>query len=280
MRDVDLRLAISYVPGAVCLLKIAVLELSLLLAESPSGSGFVVIGAMLWLDSHYQSPIAIVDCNSLLCSIYGSRFVHQVRDGQSHGLTEAAQASLLSVSIAAIWSLMCVYTILTHIGWVTDKRSTRGVRCSMEMSCVFISTLAFCTWTEESILLRLARVFFFGVFCLLWRYAIDLRDLRGCAQGQLRVPITILFLPMLYTPLLVTIIFWLVNSALFCSYFVGVPGTGSTSQFSKMHEEIILPTVEEEGPTLHESLGLDEPSHEALEKLLRDAKARSAYTSV
>ena len=71
MRDVDLRLAVAYVPGCVCLLKVVLLEVLLMAADQVGVQGwYVCLCLVLWLDWHYQAKEAvIVDTSSVRHSV-------------------------------------------------------------------------------------------------------------------------------------------------------------------------------------------------------------------
>ena len=269
MRDVDLRLAVSYLPAGLCLVKIIVLELALLMAEHAGTSSLVVIGMLIWLDRHHQCDLSIVDANNLLSSLYYAHVVNHVRDTLYFAIPHVQYLSMCEFSLCIVWTCMCLYTTACRLGILTESRSMKGARVSLEITCFYISCLAFCSWVQESMTMRIGRVVFFTCLCLFWRYAVDLQDLRCSVVGKLKIPISVLFLPVLYISSLLAVMFGMANCVLFCIRFLKLP-----SRLGSGSDDVSLAPILEHIPIRDETSQAQDVSHESLEQMLRDAKAR------
>lgn len=264
MRDVDLRLAVAYVPGCVCVLKVVLLEVLLMVADQFGVDGwYVAVCLVLWLDWHYQAKEAvIVDTSSVLCWIYFSCVVNRLRVIMG----SSGDISLLFMSVSVCWVCMCLYALASHLGVVLYNPSLRGLRVSLESTCVLVSCVAFCPWSKELRVLRFCRGVLFALLCVIWLYAVDLRDGRAdpFAAKTIRIHTVILFLPILFTDLYVSVIFLICVCSLL-GYSLAQSQTLSCGEeytvlsSSSAAETPATPPIE---------------SMESLEQMLREARAR------
>ena len=269
MRDVDLSLAVSYVPGAVCLLKMSVLLFLLWVASFQGENWYGVLGMLLWLDRHYQSEFSIVDTNNLLLSLYASYIIHILRDS---GSIVRDHSSLLESALTLLWCLSCLYSLSYFLQvTVAPCKSFRNVHVSVESTLVCVACILFCVRTRESIWVYMARVYIFAILCLFWRYAVDLRNLRASATGKIRAPISVLFMPLLYGTPVLTMLFALGCCALICLRFVHVPNVAAV-QAERVDEYVHSVVVESPLPP--------EESQESLEQMLKEAKARNFNAAI
>lgn len=272
MRDVDLRLAVAYVPGCVCLLKVVLLEVLLMIADHVGVDGwYVAVCLVLWLDWHHQTKeeAVIVDTSSVLCWIYFASIVNRLR--LSVTVNAEGEVPLFFICVSVCWVGMCLYALASHLGVSSYNPSLRSVRVSLESTCVFVGCVAFCSWAIELRVLRFCRGMLFALLCVIWLYAVDLRDGRGdlFASKTIRVHTVILFLPILYTDLYVSIIFMICVCSLL-GYSLAQSQTSKSEDYSAPFCSSDTGALFVPGP----SPSTNQESVESLELMLREARAR------
>ena len=272
MRDVDLRLAVAYVPGCVCLLKVVLLEVLLMAADQVGVQGwYVCLCLVLWLDWHYQAKEAvIVDTSSVLCWVYFASVVNMHRVG----VVAFGQMPVFALIVSVCWAGMCLYALASHLGIVPYNPSLKGLRVSLESTCVVVGCVAFCSWGAELRVLRFCRGALFALLCVLWLYGVDLRDGRAdpFASKTLRTHTVVLFLPLLFTDLYVSGVFLVCVCTLVGYSFAQSPASGGEDNPRPAQDYSRLPAIPESGSPPPAAAGGE--SLDSLEQMFREARAR------
>lgn len=262
MKEVDLSLAVSYVPAGVCLLKLTSLFFLLWCTFYQEHRWYAVIAMGLWIDRHYQSDFSIVDTNNLLLSIYAAHLINLLRD---FGQVVKEHVSFMEVCFGMFWCLSCAYSVSHYLELVPVFRSLKHAHITVENTFLCVACILFCSRARESNWVSLSRALMFAVLCVFWRYAVDLRNLRSSAAGKIRAPISVLFMPVLYVFPLLTVVYSFCCCALICSRFVNFFSTTPQPELhndQKSMQEVVIEPIE----TSNES-------QELLERMLREAKA-------
>lgn len=262
MKEVDLSLAVSYVPAGVCLLKMSVLTFLLWCASMHEQRWYAVIAMGLWVDKHYQSDFTIVDTNNMLLAVYASHVINALRDS-GHLVKE--HVSLLEGCLTFVWCSCCAYSVAHFLQVVPVFRSIKHAYISVENTFLWIVSVLFFSRLRESTLVSLGRTYIFALFCLFWRYAVDLRNLRSSPAGKIRAPISVLFMPVLYVFPLLTVLYSLCCCALICVRFLNVNTSNSHTELQPVGtlDDLIIETM----------VPAHDESQESLEQMLREAKA-------
>ena len=269
MRDVDLRLAVAYVPGCVCLLKVLVLEFLLTVSDYLAHDAwYVVVCLLLWLDWHYQGDGAIVDASSVLSWIY---FAHIVNSMRVHILDFGGE--VLFASLGLCWLGMCLYGLARHLGVMARQVSLRGLCVSLESTVFFVGCAGFCPWGEEYRVVRVCRGLTFAALCVVWLYAVDLRGAPSrsplCAVNSRKPHTVILFLPLLCTGVYVCGLFFVcVCSLLVYSLVPLSPAAVKGDVYS------VSPPAAEGGASPRGPVPGDSQDSLELEQMFREARAR------
>lgn len=261
MKEVDLSLAVSYVPAGVCLLKLTSLFFLLWCASNQEHKWYAIIAMGLWLDRHYQSDFSIVDTNNMLLSVYAAHVINLLRD---FGPMVRDHISILETCFAIVWCISCAYSVSHYLQLVPVVRAFKNAHIRVENTLLCVSCIMFFSCARESLWVSFGRTFIFAVFCLFWRYAVDLRNLRSSAAGKIQAPISVLFMPILYVFPLLTVVYSLCCCTLICLRFVNFPSTthAELHGVQRKMDELVIETME-----------TNDDSQEMLEKMLREAKA-------
>ena len=183
----DLRLAITYIPAAVCLLKASVLTGTLLALDHLGvPATYVLVMLTLALDCQDQ-VVHIVDINAVLLAIYGAHMLGCVRAMTVHPLYMGLP--MLSV----VWATAGLACLLEDVRPIL-RRSCPGppVRLTSLLTACLLAVCAFCAAENEARLTRTLRPLAYATLCVGWAYLTEAHSRR-----MLPVRNTHYFLPVL-----------------------------------------------------------------------------------
>ena len=191
--DVDLALAVNYVPAGLCLLKAATLTVWLgMLHAYAAHRALVGTGLALLLDRAF-APQAIFDGSAALLSMFLGHAVHELRLGAAGGWRAPLAAQYLfhvAWAVGALWA---------HYRDASAPQRARPE--TLATALLLVAVLAALQADPEPADLRAARYACFALLCVSWVYTVGLLRVRAahvpldCAA---RFPVY--FLPVLFAP--------------------------------------------------------------------------------
>jgi hypothetical protein len=187
MREVDLRLAASYLPAGVCMLKVGCLVGALWAVEEVQCRPlYVLVGVGVLLDRHHQPDESILDTSGVLLGLFVGHLVNALRvlsrDDPSGPLAALSLRSMfVLLPLSLLWALVSVYSVAREMGLSPCWAGCGRVRMSLECAALFVCWVAFCPREAETGLEHfVCRPVFYALFCVVWVYLVDLS--RPCVQ--------------------------------------------------------------------------------------------------
>lgn len=180
MREVDLRLAASYLPAGVCMLKVGCLVGALWAVEEVQCRPlYVLVGVGVLLDRHHQPDESILDTSGVLVGLFAGHLVNALRvPGGRPDVPLRSMFVLLPLSL--LWALVSVHSVAREMGLSPCWAGCGRVRMSLECAAVLVCGAAFCPREAETGLEHfVCRPAFYALFCVVWVYLVDLA--RPCA---------------------------------------------------------------------------------------------------
>ena len=169
----DLRLAVTYIPAAVCLLK-ATLLTAILLTLDHLGvpATYVIVLLALALDRQDQ-VVKIVDINAVLAAIYGAHILARVRAASAHPIYMGLPV------LSVVWVATALACLLEDVRPIL-RRPCPGppVHLTLPASALLLAVCAFCAAENEPRVARLLRPLAFATLCVGWAYMTEAHSRR------------------------------------------------------------------------------------------------------
>jgi hypothetical protein len=204
--EVDLRLAVNYLPACSCLCK--VLVFMLLIGLVPPGhearGGYIQLAAMLYIDRLHTRNM-IFDANAILMAIYFANVHAAVR------ATSGREAySVLVWGLHLCWTGMCL-TLITEpsqVKWILEKR----VQASKMVPVVFMMAVLVATSYIHSPLedppVRACRALAFTLLAFAWVYVVGIHTPHGIEYlKETSCQFVVRLAPTLYSPIWLAVLF-------------------------------------------------------------------------
>jgi hypothetical protein len=181
MRDVDLRLAASYLPAGVCMLKVGCLVGALWAVEEVQCRPlYVLVGVGVLLDRHHQPEESILDASGVLLGLFVGHLVNGLRVLSRDDPSGPLAGLFVLLPLSLLWALVSVHSIAREMGLSPCWAGCSRARMSLECAAFFVCWVAFCPREAETGLERLVgRPTVYALFCVVWVYLVDLA--RPCA---------------------------------------------------------------------------------------------------
>jgi hypothetical protein len=204
--QVDLTLAVNYLPACVCLCK--VLVFALLVSLIPPGEevrgGYIPLAAMLYLDRLITRNV-IFDANAILLAIYFANVHAAVR------ATSVRQAYAVFVyGLHVCWIGMCLTLILepSKVRWFLERRMQASrVVPVIFMLFVLIGT-AYIQAPLEPGSTRACRALVFTLLAFAWIYVVGIHTPHGLEYlKETSCQFVVRLAPALYSPLWLAALF-------------------------------------------------------------------------
>jgi hypothetical protein len=206
LMDVDLRLAVNYLPACACLCK--VLVFMLLVGLVPPGhevrGGYIQLAAMLYLD-RLQTRNLIFDANAILMAIFFANVHAAVRATALRGAY-----AVLVWGLHLCWVGMCL-TLLAEparVRWFLEKR----VQASRLVPVVFMLAVlvasAYIHAPLEDPPVRACRALAFTLLAFAWVYVVGIHTPQGIEYlKETSCQFVVRLAPVLYSPLWLAALF-------------------------------------------------------------------------
>ena len=267
MRELDLQLAVAYIPGCVCLLKVVVLAGLLAVADFlERDRWYVVVCLCLWMDRHRQMASSpIMDTSGVLIAICGAHIVSRISVSSFH------PPGQFFIVLSVAWGAMCVYSLACELGVLTGQRALKGLRISLVATCFFVGGVVFCGGSPEPRVVRACRALVFGALTVLWVYTVDLRAPLH-RFNKTRPPTVVFLFPLIFAHAYIAGLFGVVVCSVVGYGVFWVPGQAAS--VGGAAAEFFPP---EPLKTIH--VTTSEDSMDSLHQMLKEAKARRCDTS-
>ena len=267
---IDLKLAVNYLPACACLGKLIVFTLAL--AIIPEGGevrgGFLVLGAMLYLDRMLTRNI-IFDANAILVAVFLANVHAVIRAGST---MRAYPVFMWGLHIC--WINMCVLLTAepTPVRRVLEKRVQASKLVPVVMMLVICVATAYLEEALEPGAMRACRALCFTLMAFAWIYVVGIHHQLGIEYlKDTSCQFVARLAPVLYSPP------WL--AALFCPAIAWALVTqhmyiskGKQAVSPYLYQPLITPPA----PALPGGKEQEGPEEERLEELFRQAKAQQA----
>jgi tellurite resistance protein TehA-like permease len=204
--QVDLTLAVNYLPACVCLCK--VLVFALLVCLIPPGEevrgGYIPLAAMLYLDRLITRNV-IFDANAILLAVYFAN-VHAAVRATSHRQAYA----IFVYGLHLCWIGMCLTLLLepSHIKWFLERRMQASrIVPVLFMLFVLVGTAYIQTPLEPGPT-RACRALGFTLLAFAWIYVVGIHTQHGLEYlKETSCQFVVRLAPALYSPLWLAVLF-------------------------------------------------------------------------
>lgn len=247
MQRVDLSLAVSYLPAALCILRLNIYMIGITcLKPGEDIGGLLIIGNVLYLDRlafTLTSQMTIFDSNAVLLSVYISHIYLYVRN-----ITAEQTMSFMCTAVGLWWALTCLALIIEPPQmrrWMDDHPKL----CNFIPPTIMAASLVamFSTKSElETSLLRYARSHAFALLSVFWVYIVGIKKKIPPEQSNHFIS---RFSPALYLPSYVCFIFFLLSTGCLLYHYYKTFLCDTEEKPIVVVEKQVLITVEDETDT-------------------------------
>ena len=255
MQQVDLTLAINYIPACACVIKtMAILMIINIISAGHEIGGYTIICSVLYLDRLFTYN-NIFDGNSILIAVFFSNVINSVRATNTHN---AMPFALFMVNMT--WTACCVYMIIEppHLKRIFERRHRMYHAMPAILMVSMISSMLLFHMEPDSPGVKITRGLSFTILALAWIYIVGVHQTHGIDQlKETSAHFISKFAPLLYSPEWIALVFGLVALG------------ALVYQLTRMGAEPLVFTKDIEAPQQHKDESQRDPT---LEELFRLAK--------
>lgn len=206
MQNIDLSLAINYLPACGCVMRLlAYLMWRTAMLSYHDMRTYVVIGVLLYLDRAFQGKVTFFDSNALLLCVYFADIYQHIR--------HSSDDVLLSVLFAYFfWCFSACFYLLDHDLPFRLPLSMKTIQICT--SCILVLFLLFHTAQAEHHLCDVAKAFMFIFLCITWIYLVGLKNIPVINHS-----FVVRFIPILIVPIWMSILVSIVSLCIMICHY-------------------------------------------------------------
>lgn len=208
MQQVDLKLAINYIPACACLIKTtAILMIIGIIHPGHEIGGYTILCSVLYLDRLFTYNY-IFDGNSILLAVFFSNVVNTVKTTNSQ---DAMPFALFLVNMA--WISCCIYMIIEppHLKRIFERKHRMYHAMPAILMVSMITSMLMFHMDAESAGMKIARGVSFAILSLAWIYIVGIHQSHGIDHlKETSAHFISKFAPLLYSPHWIALVFGLV----------------------------------------------------------------------
>ena len=228
--NIDLRLAVNYVPACLCLSKLLVFLLAtLLVIPGEQAVCYSVLGGMLYMDRIITRNI-IFDANAILLAVFFSHIYAVIRSNSTH---RASTPLVYCLHIA--WAASCVILIAEPLQFkqIFERRARIQRWGSSLLMVVIVVIMSYFHADFEPIGVLAGRSITFTMLSFAWIYIVGLHSAQGIEHlKESSCQFISKLAPLLYSPIWVS-----------AAFFLAAVGGLAYQYILLVHPEVIEPAA-------------------------------------
>lgn len=265
--QIDLALAINYIPAATCMLRLVFfIFLMTLIHPGEELGGYSIIGLLVWQDRvvfRTFLPNPIFDGNALVLAVFASNLFLIVRNSNT-----GSHLSFMGAVVNFWWGMMCVGMILEPIYMrrVFERRKKLYHILPVIITGVALLALAQVHADREDAGVKFTRGICFALLSLVWIYVVALHQVEQASKDSSAVVSR--FSPVLYMPVPLACLFALIAAGCIgYQYYLTFLCVERYDEHSKKETPILTSLKIEETPVVPK-----DQEFETLEEIFKQAK--------
>ena len=263
--QIDLTLAINYIPAATCLLRLVFfIFLMTLIRPGEELGGYSIVGLLVWQDRvvfRAYFPNQIFDGSALVIAVFASNLFLLVRNTNT-----GSHLSFMGAVVNFWWSMMCIGLILEPIYMrrVFERRKKLYHILPAIITGIALLALVQVHADREDAGVKFTRGITFALLSLVWIYVVALHQVEQSIKDS--SAFISRFSPVLYMPVPLACLFTLIASACvgyqyYLAFHRSEPAIkeapGSSKELIRMEE------------------GTEQPEPDSLEEIFKQAKRKT-----
>jgi uncharacterized membrane protein len=200
MQNIDLTLAVNYVPACTCILRLLAYLLCLtVLSHYGDPRTYVLLGVVLYLDKCSQGLHVFLDSNSILMTVFAANVYQHLRK-----ISDDIHFTVILAYFAwGVWSCILLHDRGIVSDFVQANMPVPGYLVEVYATSLIVCYLLFHTAPSEPYGCLLGQALAFAILSIVWTYLVGLRK----HDQPLHCRIVTRFLPILILPMWMSVIF-------------------------------------------------------------------------